>query len=365
METYLPERDRLLRYIAKTDFAETVLAQIQESGFIVLPGVFSATEVDMECDRMWNWVEKVSPTVHRRNPSSWARGGNWDPWPCSQRDMMQCHQAGWVFNDLRVKMAERIFEPLYGTHELHSSKDGFTLQRPTSEELNKSPNDHFDQCHLRGLQCIQGSVALTDQEHDDGCFLCWPGSHKYHESRRGKKRGRKDFIILDDNEKDFLAAEGIQPLRVPVKKGDVILFRSDLAHKGALPIGRRDNFRAVVYICMLPAALTPEDAYEAKQQAYLQLETGGHWPCREEWFVPRQTKIDIKPYFKSLPHLTARQRLLYGLDRYEQSAEASPPAQKAAPKRRWRKKRDEATEKPVERESSDTAVSTNNGDNDA
>jgi len=218
-------------------------------------------------------------------------------------------------------MAERVFEQLYGTHELHSSKDGFTLQRPTQRELGRSPNDHFDQgTELLGLQCIQGSVALTDQEHDDGCFLCWPGSHKHHATLmfgKGGKKARKNWHILDDSQKAFLEKQGIRPLRIPVKKGDVILWRSDLAHKGAPPIGQRDSFRAVVYICMLPAALTPEHVYTEKQRAYEQLQTSSHWPCMEEWFSIRQEpQFDLRPYFRAPPALTARQRLLYGLDRY-------------------------------------------------
>merc|ERR1719478_838806 len=135
--------------------------------------------------------------------------------------MMQLHQAGWVFSGMREAMAGRVFETVYGTRELHCSKDGFTLQRPTEEEMGRSLNDHYDQGFAkRGLQCIQGSVALTDQEHDDGCFLCWPGSHKHHETlmagRHGKK-GRSNFHILDDREKAFLEEHGIGPVRVPVK----------------------------------------------------------------------------------------------------------------------------------------------------
>jgi hypothetical protein len=236
--------------------------------------------------------------------------------------MMQLHQAGWVFSDLRQAFGERVFEKLYGTQELHCSKDGFTLQRPTDRELNKSPNDHFDQsCRKYGLQCIQGSVALTDQEHDDGCFLCWPGSHKHHQHITGDRRkgGRQDFIILDEAEKAYLESRGIQPVRVPVKKGTVILWRSDLVHKGAPPIGRRGNFRGVVYVCMMPAVLTPENVYAQKQQAYAQLLTSSHWPCFEEWFSPGRNdreRSDLKPYFSQPPSLTPRQRLLYGLDRY-------------------------------------------------
>lgn len=323
MELRRAQRDRLLPFICKSEFAQDIAAKIEDTGFAVLPGIFTPAEADAEYDRMWHWVETVSPCVRRR-PSSWERARGCDPWPCSQRDMMQLHQAGWVFNDLRELMAERVFEKLYGTQELHSAKDGFTLQRPTTKELDRSPNDHFDQGSLQGLQCIQGSIALTDQEQDDGCFLCWPGSHKHHDTlmaQRDKAGARKDFVILNDSDKQFLLEQGIEPLRVPVRRGDVILWRSDLAHKGASPIGRRDNFRAVVYICMMPAALTPEPVYDLKQQAYDQLETGSHWPCQEEWFRARNrgSRCDVRPFYKQPPTLTARQRLLYGLEHYTTS----------------------------------------------
>merc|ERR1719217_569860 len=122
---------------------------------------------------MWKFVEKVSPGIVRRSAASWQGQRGYDPWPCSQRDMMQLYQAGWVFGDLREVMAERVFEKLYGTPELHCSKDGFTLQRPTRQELGRSPNDHFDQgSHLHGLQCIQGSVALTSPPTARGTATC-------------------------------------------------------------------------------------------------------------------------------------------------------------------------------------------------
>lgn len=231
-----------------------------------------------------------------------------------------------MFPGVREQFADRVFAPLYGTEELHVSKDGWTFQRPTYSELNRTPNDHFDQgSTMKGLQCIQGSVALTDQEEEDGCFSCWPGSHKHHDEIIGMvsnpawnpAKAKQDFQILNSTMKDVLRARGVVQTRVPVKKGDVVLWRSDLVHCGAPPIGARDNFRAVIYVCCLPALLTPEEAYPLKQQAYHQKETGCHWPCREEWFkiVPKRHGGAI-PFFKKPPPLTDRQRLLHGLDRY-------------------------------------------------
>jgi hypothetical protein len=319
-------KDELWSFVSRSEAAQRITSQIHTEGYVVIPQVFSQAEVDNEYMRMWRWVQTVSPSVRKHDPSTWRRGRG-DAWPCKQRDMMQLHQAGWVFNDLREAMADRVFENLYGTKELHCSKDGFTLQRPTETELGLSPNDHYDQGFAsRGLQCIQGSIALTDQENDDGCFLCWPGSHRFHDQImdwRGPKRGRADFVILDEREKEWLQSQGCEPKRVPVNRGDVILWRSDLVHKGAPPIGRRSNFRGVVYVCMLPAALTPEGVYKEKQLAYEHLQTGSHWPNREEWFEGRSQMPGLRPYFKKPPQLSFRQHQLYGLVRYSSTSVGS------------------------------------------
>lgn len=170
-----------------------------------------------------------------------------------------------------------------------------------------------------GLHCIQGSVAFLDQETDDGCFLCYPGSHKYHATFTAHGVSR-DWYALSDADKKTLEEAGCKATRVPVSRGDVILFRSDLAHAGASPIGVRKNFRAVAYICMLPASLTPPSLYPKKRKAYEQLATGSHWPTKEEWFYAnRWTDQGFVPqkFFERLPLLNQRQQQLYGLLRYD------------------------------------------------
>jgi len=237
---------------------------------------------------------------------------------------MQLHHAGWVFTDLKEAFAERVFEPLYGTRELHCSKDGFTFQRPTSQDLQRSPNDHFDQgSTMTGLQCIQGSVALTDQEVDDGCFLVWPGSHSLREeilAMLPPKKARQDFVMIGDRGMELLEERGISPKRVPMNRGDVVLWRSDVCHKGAPPRGIRQNYRAVIYVCCLPAACTAEGVYADKRKAYEELATGSHWPCREEWFQlterHRRQAARFRPFYRQLPQLSRRQEQLFGICRY-------------------------------------------------
>merc|ERR1711972_456228 len=102
---------------------------------------------------------------------------------------------------------------------------------------------------------------------------------------------------------------------------------------------------------MLPAALTPEIVYKEKQLAYEQLQTGSHWPNREEWFSARNAIPGVRPYFKKLPQLSLRQQQLYGLVRYarpsfEKNITSSPHQETP---------RDTSTMSDVEEKTSDDA----------
>lgn len=307
--------------VAGTEFAQNILAELESSGFAVLRGILSAAEAASALDRMWSFVETVNPAVRRDDASSWYGSGHTDPWPHTQRDMMQTYQAGWVFGELRELLAKKLFEPLYGSRELHTSKDGFCFQRPTRKPLSRRSIDHFDQCaRKQGLHCIQASVALLDQEPGDGCFSCWPGSHQHHQQLA--KSPNRDWYILTEEDKEFLKAAGRSSRRVPVAKGDVILWRSDLVHCGGDPLGLRPGFRAVVFVCMLPARLTPAALYQRKRQAYELLATGSHWPNKEDWFtMPRRRFVrpnfEARPFFEGgPPPLSQRLQELYGLRAY-------------------------------------------------
>lgn len=88
-----------------------------------------------QLERMWSFVTTVAPSVRRDEPATWypSAAGAPDPWPHSGwrsfSDMFQTHHAGWLFSDLREVLAERIFEKVFGTRELHASKEGFTFHR--------------------------------------------------------------------------------------------------------------------------------------------------------------------------------------------------------------------------------------------
>ena len=92
--------------------------------------------------------------------------------------------GGWLFSDLREILAKRVFEPLYGTRELHSSKEGFTFHRPTAPVapagLSQALKPHCTQhrprtlvytrtqntvaCHAWAPNCYQNAGCAESRE---------------------------------------------------------------------------------------------------------------------------------------------------------------------------------------------------------
>jgi hypothetical protein len=381
--------DHLKPFVSKeTTLGQHVLAKMEEDGYIVLPQVLTKSECAIELSRLWDFVEATSPGVSRDSPKTWYpkqtdhREGDSDnphsidPWPHSGwkflSDMCQSYQSGWLFGELREKLAARVFEPLYGTRELHSSKEGFTFHRPTAtdgpfthplvgmerprvcNEETHTNGEHFDQrASHTGLHCIQTSTALIDQTEEDGNFLCWPGSHKEH-PRMTKDiwRGRSDWVPLTDGELNDLRSRGYSAKRVPANAGDVILWRSDLCHCGAPPIGLRPGFRAVSYTCMLPAKMTPKDVFDHKLSEYFSGLSGDHRPnvTMQHLSVPKKSSkhktkkgeevtnptMATGRYFPSgLPQLTWRQAELYGLVKYGIDSDDDQSAQASNDRKMW------------------------------
>ena len=335
-------------------------ALLQE-GYAVLPSVLTHQECEQAIGRIWDFIEETSSgNVKRSDPTSWYPGfrgeqlsvdttgaDKEDPWPStgykSFRDMFQSNGAGWLLGDVRECLAERVFEPLFGTRELHCSKEGFTFLRPNTvagldlESVFPTPRpavmvcgkpqqlsvgEHYDQgSECRGLHTVQSLTALEDQvEGFDGCFLCYPRSHGtvHQQLTVGTYRGGFSWVPLTDEELIRLREEfDCHPLRIYLPKGHSILWRSDLVHAPQLASGPTPRFRAVTYCSMQPSCLTSLDVVKQKLDAYRQRRCGDHRCSLESWHSHRSTSPLHRQFFRtSPPLLTVRQAELYGLIPY-------------------------------------------------
>jgi hypothetical protein len=285
-----------------------------------------------------------------------------DPWPHtgynSFPDMFQSLGAGYLLGCMRVIMAQRVFEPLFGTQELHASKEGFTFARPTVVSFGQhgesyrwsrpkyttqvkvcgktqhgSLGEHYDQAHdQQGLCTLQSSVAFLDQSESDGDghFICYPYSHSLIHSSITKDtyRGKFSWVPLTSEEIQYLTDKDLKVEHIYVKAGDVILWRSDLVHAAVPPASNCRNFRAVGYFSMSPACWTPSypQVWKDKLDAYRWFKTGDHRAFVESWHehkrrstrktkeVTSQVLCRQRPYYRySPPWVTVRLAQLYGL----------------------------------------------------
>ncbi|KAI2513904.1 hypothetical protein MHU86_288 [Fragilaria crotonensis] len=358
--------DSLLAYLPSNSPLSHVRESLMTDGYCILNSILTSEECARAIDSIWNFVEDSSNAqVSRTDPSTWyPKNEDKDPFPHtgykSFSDMFQSKGAGWVHGEIRELLAERLFEPLYQTRELHCSKEGFTFHRPTAPEgdnfsppdfwlnsLSEKPivctkqqcissGEHYDQGHAtRGFQTLQSLVALEDQQEGvDGCFLCWPRSHGYihQELTKDIYRGKFSWVPLTDEEIDRLQNDfSLEPKRIYLAKGDVILWRSDLVHAALSPSGSTPRFRAVAYTSMQPASLTGKEVYVEKMEAYKQRRTGDHRPHVESWHVHKQDNTNHRCSFRTSPPLVSKRLAeLYGLVPYTNSEDEWTPARKSA-----------------------------------
>ena len=228
---------------------------ILTKGYSIIPALISEDECRLALDLLWDFVQDVSGNIVKKDdPKSWYPDGSLyptdnpigklskaqDPWPHtgynSFPDMFQSLGAGYLLGPIRQLMAERLFEHLLGTKELHVSKEGFTFARPTQVSINNqihcwnrssqltdvkvcgktqegSLGEHYDQSHdMNGLFTIQSSVAFIDQneESGDGHFVCYPHSHSdvHNEVTKDIYRGKFSWVPLTSEEVDGLNEKG-------------------------------------------------------------------------------------------------------------------------------------------------------------
>ena len=308
--------DRLLAYLAPSgasEWAHEIKSALISQGYVVLKGIVSSNECKALLGKMWDYVEATSyGQISRQNLSSCYPPNDdpaADPWPASGwksfPDMFQSADSGYVLGDLRLMLAERVFEPLFGTRELHTSKEGFTFHRPRwnhvedqswnhpcYHQANKivhcvcgkpqplSSGEHLDQdAHHLGLHCIQSLTSLIDQspDEDDGHFVVYPSSHLLHPRiTHNTYRGNFPSVPLNNDDIQLLLSHGHVKTRIYCNAGDVVLWRSDLVHAAGMPGPTCPNFRAVAYVSACPAALTPPTVYPIKMDGYRMGRTTDH-----------------------------------------------------------------------------------------
>lgn len=357
---------------------EELLSVLERDGCVVIENLVDAERVADMREGFYESMAKVAPKFDPNDKKTWVANNL----PPSTRGLYQ--HNGFSCQEYAMKgrlECKPVFERLYGTGKLLTSLDATSFQQcPLAfryasledwEARHTSENMHLDQTSSSGFRCVQGGLALSDQPVDSRVFVCIPGSHVYHErimameqecqidvmtelmnELRGLERmgdggdkkeiqklkckikrvkvlaqskyNKSEWLVLSKKHLSVLKPE-MKCVRVPLKEGDFVLWRSDLAHTSAPPCRTMDKdvVRLQLFVCMLPVPEceeTKKAQMAIREKAYRDSRTTKHSPDIVRLFNKQARVYGEGPEYGILSpfmDLPREARQLYGLEEYD------------------------------------------------
>ncbi len=314
-----------------------MMAALDEYGYVVIRGVATPERASEIRSKFFDWFEALSPAIRRDDPSTFV-GANL---PIHARGLIQHYGVAWQPHAYAARaVAAPVFAELWGVaeEELWTSFDGTSATRKpnrcrhadlaawNAHKWSDGPRGtpvHVDQTTL-GFSSVQGGLAVTDQLEDQHCFVCVPGSHKYHEKllSLGDPISRPHWQKTNAAQKEWLRSRGLDMIRVPMSAGDFVLWDSRTVHSSAAYCGTADPsaVRVQVFACMAPSPSDPTvRATEKKKRARYLAEgrASAHspWPVRPFPKKPRTWGKSQDHLFEPPPFaMTETERRLHGVD---------------------------------------------------
>ena len=255
-------------------------------GFVVIKSVMDSTHIVTAKEKLWNFLEETAG-IMREDKSTWT-ADRFENVGMAQNGII-CNGIGqtdymWYVRCLpKVKQA---FSTVHDTDDLLCSMDGGNIFFPwhREESWNHLKTEtgwyHVDQgIKLRGRQCVQGLVSLTDASAGTGGLCLIPGSTKFHDELVEQTGIETNFVEVPPS---FHALNQKQILPM-CKAGDMILWDSRTIHCSTpaleTPSHSPDELlRIAAYVCMTPRRLAGNDVLQNRMQAYMRDMTLHHWP---------------------------------------------------------------------------------------
>lgn len=295
-------------------------AALLTAGFCVLPGVVSDDECDRAVRDIWEFLHDTSygrivPRDDPTNTRDWREESDSStPWPCYNNScdgLIQANGAGWLLSNVREALADRAFSRLFGTRELHSSKEGFSFRR-ASDGQSRPGRRRFRQDRA-AAPVVRAMVALEESRGEEAAFACYPESFTYC-AASGPCQQSEGVEVTQQ----WAEERGLSTKSVFLRKGDVLVWRSDIVYStDAAPshVSGAPCCSAYAYSAMKPAKFSSSPRLSEKMEAYKQRQTGDWRIDEENWFTG-QIPFS-RPFFRAGPPLlTHRQAELYGLVAY-------------------------------------------------
>lgn len=162
-----------------------------ENGFVIIKNIATENEINNSTNLFWNFIEENS-NMKRDDISTWT-DNNFRRVGSTSTGILAgagFGQSDFLWSLRTIPNVSHAFNLLYNRNEdnqLITSFDGGVMFRPWHHpdllsNCTQSGWFHVDQGRtLRGLQCIQGMLTLTNADETTGGLCLIPKSHLYHD----------------------------------------------------------------------------------------------------------------------------------------------------------------------------------------
>ena len=281
-----------------------VLKTLHAKGYVVLHSILSAKECDKAVQIVDDFVLDTTSSTLVEPMADLAE---------DERQLKHCLEnngAGWILGFVRELLADRVFSKMYGTEELHTSKEGILLVYPGATEgasvERREPEESSSSSVSPG--CCRGIVSLNS---------------RYSSTVGISFRIRNDNALTTE-----VSSTTVHHQQVRLGPGDVLLWMpSNIKDDDNLDIrwgdeqetNERPPRLSVMKCTMVPATEHSDPAIAL--ETYKQRRTCG---VTDVWLPEPSSSGNSRPYFRTSPPLvTFRQAQLYGLVAYSTSTSAT------------------------------------------
>ncbi|KIW96021.1 uncharacterized protein Z519_03087 [Cladophialophora bantiana CBS 173.52] len=255
-----------------------------KNGYTVIKAAIPPDRANSYQQRAFDWLKSFNTPLDFENPDTWVRENLPVLTDINTFENYSVVHEKFMWDARLEPGVFGAFAKLWGTEELLVSFDSLNVTFPNRKDKpRKPPWPHIDQSPLRrGLQCVQGIIALSKAGPEDGSLMVVPRSNNHVEEYFDTKTDpgswdKIDWRVFDEEEMEFFHSQGLTPIKVEVEPGDLILWDSRTIHWGAEPEAESNTIRTVIYVSYSPAALASAESIKMKQQIFRDHGATTHW----------------------------------------------------------------------------------------
>jgi len=242
----------------------TEIAELAEKGFCVIENVLTAEEVETSLGYFREWFSS-HPQIAGLHSK------------ISPHGIFKYHEVGQQRHAWYIRTrpnVQNVFKNIWKTDEIVVSFDG-CCYIPADCKKKNSVWTHTDQAPTKkGLKCIQGFVALTD--NTERTLVVYEGSHKLHEeyAKEYNLTSSKDWLLIEQNYLDKISDK---KRVLNVKAGSLVLWDSRTFHQNQYGKAECNEERIVQYVSYLPRCNLTTKMLEKRQKYFTDKRTTSHW----------------------------------------------------------------------------------------